>query len=229
MTHRILVVDDEIDVQEILKFNLRSEAYEVDTAGSAEEALAMDLASYDIFILDVMMSNMSGFKLADMIRSEMKIKSPIIFLTAKDKENDMLTGFSLGADDYIRKPFSIVELKARVKAVLARSRKEDTGDLSISMGPITIDTRKKEVKLEGETIQLTRKEYQILLMLLQSSGRYVTREEILDNVWDDTLVTDRTVDVHITRMRKRLGSFGAQIKSRTGYGYYIDENKPDND
>lgn len=229
MAQRILVVDDEVDVQEILQFNLRSENYEVDTAGSAEEAMSLDLYSYDIFILDVMMGNISGFKLADRIRSEMKIKSPIIFLTAKDKENDMLTGFSLGADDYIRKPFSIVELKARIKAVLARSRGESVEDPLISSGSLTIDTTKKEVRLEGETVQLTRKEYQILLLLVKSRGRYVTREEILDIVWNDTLVTERTVDVHITRLRKRLGSFGTRIKSRTGYGYYIDEKEPADD
>ncbi len=227
MAYRILVVDDEADVQEILHFNLRSEGYDVDTAGSSEEALTMDLFSYDLFILDVMMGKISGFKLADQIRTGMKIKSPIVFLTAKDKENDMLTGFSLGADDYIRKPFSIVELKARVKAILARSLGEDSGEVNISVGPLNIDTEKKEVQLEGEIIELTKKEYQILLMLIKSSGRFITREEILDSIWSDTLVTERTVDVHITRLRKRLCSFGSRIKSRTGYGYYIDEKRPE--
>lgn len=225
MAYKILVVDDESDVQEILQFNLRSEGYDVDTAGSSEEALTKDLSSYDIFILDVMMGKTSGFKLADRIRSEMKIKSPIIFLTAKDKENDMLTGFSLGADDYIRKPFSIVELKARVKAVLSRSQSNDSAEVIINIGPLIIDTEKKEVKLEGKTIELTKTEYQILLLLVKSSGRFISREEILDSIWSDTYVTERTVDVHITRLRKRLGSFGPRIKSRTGYGYYIDENK----
>lgn len=225
MAYKILVVDDESDVQEILQFNLRSEGYDVDTACSSEEALTKDLFSYDIFILDVMMGKTSGFKLADRIRSEMKIKSPIIFLTAKDKENDMLTGFSLGADDYIRKPFSIVELKARVKAVLSRSQSNDSAEVIINIGPLIIDTEKKEVKLEGKTIELTKTEYQILLLLVKSSGRFISREEILDSIWSDTYVTERTVDVHITRLRKRLGSFGPRIKSRTGYGYYIDENK----
>lgn len=227
MAHKILVVDDEADVQEILQFNLRSEGYEVDTAASSEEALTMDLFSYDLFILDVMMGKMSGFKLADQIRTVMKIKSPIVFLTAKDKENDMLTGFSLGADDYIRKPFSIVELKARVKAILARSLVEDKTEEIISIGPLNIDTEKKEVNLDGKIVELTKKEYQILLMLVKSSGRFITREEILDSIWSDTLVTERTVDVHITRLRKRLGSFGSRIKSRTGYGYYIDEKRPE--
>lgn len=225
MPQKILVVDDESDVQEILQFNLRSEGYDVDTAGSSEEALNMDLTAYDLFILDVMMGKTSGFKLADKIRTEMKIKAPIVFLTAKDKENDMLTGFSLGADDYIRKPFSIVELKARVKAVLARSHIVDPVEIKINIGPLNIDVSKKEVKLNGKLIELTRKEYQILLLLVKNSGRFITREEILDSIWADTLVTERTVDVHITRLRKRLGSFGTRIKSRTGYGYYIEEQK----
>ncbi|MGM0667752.1 MAG: response regulator transcription factor [Bacteroidota bacterium] len=229
MKRRILVVDDESDVQEILQFNLRSEGYEVDTAGSSEEAMKMDLTVYDLFILDVMMGNISGFRLADRIRNEMKIKAPIVFLTAKDKENDLLTGFSLGADDYIRKPFSIVELKARVKAVLSRSQAGETGEKSFNMGSLSVDIEKKEIRLEGKALEFTKKEYQILLLLMKSAGRYITREEILNEVWSDTLVTERTVDVHITRMRKRLGNYGSLIKSRTGYGYYIDEKRSDND
>ena len=230
MTYRVLVVDDEADVQEILQFNLRSEGYHVDTAGSSEEALTMDLPSYHLFILDVMMGKLSGFKLADRLRTELNIKSPIIFLTARNEENDMLTGFSLGADDYIRKPFSIVELKARVKAVLARSllTDETSGD-NIGIGPLNINTRKKEERLDGQIIELTRKEYQILLLLVKNSGSFVPRDDILESVWSDTLVTERTVDVHITRLRKRLGSFGPRIKSRTGYGYYIDEKSQGND
>ncbi len=227
MAYRILVVDDETDVQEILKFNLRSEGYDVDTACSSEEAVKLELSSYDLFLLDVMMGKISGFKLADIIRSEMKIKSPIVFLTAKDEENDMLTGFSLGADDYIRKPFSIVELKARVKAILARSNADDVDSTIINMGTLKIDSQKKEVEVDGDVVELTKKEYQILLLLVKNRGLYVTREEILDSIWSDTLVTERTVDVHITRLRKRLGTFGKRIKSRTGYGYFIEDKRPD--
>lgn len=227
MSYRILVVDDEVDVREILLFNLRSEGYEVDSAGSSEEALPLDLGSYDLFILDVMMGKMSGFKLADRIRNELKIKKPVVFLTARDGENDMLTGFSLGADDYIRKPFSIVELKARVKAILARSKEDQESDQNIRIASLNIDTSRKEVKSDGRVIELTKKEYQILLMLVRNPGHYITREEILDSIWSDTLVTERTVDVHIARLRKRLGKFGNMIKSRTGYGYFIDEKRPD--
>ncbi|MFO7755690.1 MAG: response regulator transcription factor [Bacteroidales bacterium] len=227
MTYRILIVDDEPDVREILLFNLRSEGYDVDSAGSSEEVLPMDLGIYDLFILDVMMGKMSGFKLADRIRNELKISKPIVFLTARDAENDMLTGFSLGADDYIRKPFSIVELKARVKAILARSRDDQKNDKNISIASLNIDDNRKEVKYDGKVIELTKKEYQILLMLVKNPGHYITREEILDSIWPDTFVTERTVDVHIARMRKRLGKFGDMIKSRTGYGYFIDEKRSD--
>lgn len=231
MAYRILIVDDEVDVREILLFNLRSEGYDVDSAGSSEEALPLDLGIYDLFILDVMMGKMSGFKLADRIRNELKINKPIVFLTARDAENDMLTGFSLGADDYIRKPFSIVELKARVKAILARSRNDQNNDQqndkNISIAGLNIDDNRKEVKYDGKVIELTKKEYQILLMLVKNPGHYITREEILDSIWSDTFVTERTVDVHIARMRKRLGKFGDMIKSRTGYGYFIDKKGSD--
>lgn len=222
MSIRILVVEDETDLQEILQFNLRYEGYDVDTVSSAEEALDKDLTKYDLFLLDVMMGTISGFKFVDILRSEFKINTPVIFLTAKDKENDMLTGFSLGADDYIKKPFSIVELKARIKAVISRSLKAEKDEYQTVIGSFLIDTDRKEVKVKNKVIELTKKEYQILETLINNSGRYVTRDQILNKIWSDTLVSERTVDVHITRLRKRLGSFGKNIKSRTGYGYYLD-------
>lgn len=222
---RILVIDDEIDLRDILKFNLRSEGYKVDTVASAEEALQLELGHYDLFLMDVMMGPMSGFKLADTIRTEYKLTTPFIFITAKDAENDLLTGFSLGADDYIRKPFSIVELKARVKAVLGRSITAEPSSL-ISIGPLTLDQARKEVKLNNRHIDLTRKEYQILKILIENRDRFVTREIILESVWSDTYVSERTVDVHVARLRKRLGDFGSNIKSKSGFGYYIEvDNK----
>ena len=222
MSIKILVVEDETDLQEILQFNLRYEGYDVDTVSSAEEALEKDLSKYDLFLLDVMMGTISGFKFVDILRSEYKINTPVIFLTARDEENDMLTGFSLGADDYIKKPFSVVELKARIKAVISRSIKVKKDKYQTVIGSLLMDTDRKEVKVKNKVIELTKKEYQILETLINSSGRYVTRDQILDKVWSDTLVSERTVDVHITRLRKRLGSFGKNIKSRTGYGYYLD-------
>lgn len=217
---RILVIDDEIDLRDILKFNLRSEGYEVDTVASAEEALKLELGHYDLFLMDVMMGPMSGFKLADTIRTEYKLTTPFIFITAKDAENDLLTGFSLGADDYIRKPFSIVELKARVKVVLGRSITAEPSSL-ISIGPVTLDQARMEVKLNNRVIDLTRKEYQILKILIDNRDRFVTRETILESVWSDTYVSERTVDVHVARLRKRLGDFGSNIKSKSGFGYHI--------
>lgn len=220
MEQKILVVEDESDLQEIIMFNLRSEGYHVLTVSSAEEAMNLDLGTFDLFLFDVMMGGISGFKLADIIRSELKLETPIIFVTAKDAENDLLTGFSLGADDYIRKPFSIVELKARVKAVLGRSKTSESASL-ISIGPVTMDLARKEVKLNDRVIDLTRKEYQILKILIDNRDRFVPREIILESVWSDTYVSERTVDVHVARLRKRLGDFGSNIKSKSGYGYHI--------
>ena len=222
MANRILVVEDELDLQEILRFNLRSEGFVVDIASSGEEALALDLNMYDLFILDVMMGKMSGFQLADHIRNSTGVMTPIIFLTAKADENDILTGFSLGADDYIRKPFSIVEVKARVKAVLKRTAESESHADIFSMEGVKVDFKTKEVTVDGKQVELTRKEYDIFVLLIRNKNRFLTREEILSALWSETLVADRTIDVHIARLRKRLGSFGERIRSRTGYGYYLD-------
>ena len=221
MLPKILVVDDEPDLRDILRFNLRSEGFNVDSAESAEEALKLNLDQYDMFLLDVMMGPMSGFKLADNIRTELKLTTPIIFLTARDEENDLLTGFSLGADDYIKKPFSIVEVKARVKAVLARVSFTEK-DKTITIGCLSFDKLRKEVKVSDEKVEITKKEFQILELLLNNKGRFTPREEILDQLWSDTYVTERTVDVHMARLRKRLGKAGKMIKSKSGYGYFID-------
>ena len=200
--YRILVVDDEEDLCEILKFNLETEGYEVDTANSAEEALKKDLSVYNLLMLDVMMGEISGFKMANIIRKDdNKAKIPIIFLTAKDTENDRLTGFNLGADDYISKPFSIREVIARVKAVLRR-------------------IPQKKVTIKGEEITLTKKEFEILKLLLGNQGHVFSREEILSRVWsDEVYVLDRTIDVNITRLRKKIGEYGKNIVTRLGYGY----------
>lgn len=213
-----------MDIRDILKFNLRSEGYIVDTAESAEEALKLNLESYDLFVLDVMMGPMSGFKLADTIRADLILDTPFLFLTAKDEENDLLTGFSLGADDYIKKPFSIVEVKARIKAVLSRSSVSRNEDL-VQFGPLSFDRIRKEVRVNNSVIDLTKKEYQLLEMLVENRERFTPREEILDRLWSDTFVTERTVDVHMARLRKRLGRFGSSIRSKSGYGYFIDLSK----
>lgn len=223
---RILVVDDEEDLCEILQFNLESEGYEVETANSAEEALQKDLASYNLLILDVMMGDISGFKLAGIIRKNEKIATlPIIFITAKDTENDMLTGFNIGADDYISKPFSIREVTVRVKAVLRRTLQPGNSDKNniLEFDNLKIDSSRKKVYLSEEPVELTKKEFEMLLLLVSHPGRVYSREDILSAVWsDDVYVLDRTIDVNITRLRKKLGEFGKHIVTRLGYGYCFD-------
>ncbi len=219
--HKILAVDDEESILEILSFNLEGEGYTVDTCLSAEEALRKNLASYDLFILDVMMGHMSGFRLAEKIRKELSLTTPVIFLTARDTENDRITGFSLGADDYLAKPFSVRELMARVKAILRRSAPARM-TLPTSAGPFTADIGNNLVFSDGKPLELTRKEYDILILLMHNPGKILPRQEILSRVWgDDVIVTDRTVDVTIARLRKKLGDSGGMIKNKSGYGYYL--------
>lgn len=219
---KILVVDDEKDLCEILQFNLESEGYEVDTANSAEEALKKNLHEYNLILLDVMMGGISGFKAADIMRKQKQIEIPIIFITAKSSENDLLTGFNVGGDDYIQKPFSVKEVIARVKAVLKRGKQTSTE--KISCGTLEIDLSKKLAYIDGRIIDLTRKEFDILLLLMKKRGSYVSREEILDRVWDDdVVVTERNVDVNIARLRKKIGEYGNHIKGKTGYGYLFEE------
>ena len=223
---RILVVDDEEDLCEILQFNLESEGYEVETANSAEEALTKDLASYNLLMLDVMMGEISGFKMAGMIRKNEKLANlPIIFITAKDTENDMLTGFNIGADDYISKPFSIREVTVRVKAILRRTLAAEPSDKDavLQFENLKIDSTRKKVFLDETPVDLTKKELEMLLLLVSHPGRVYSREDILTAVWsDDVYVLDRTIDVNITRLRKKLGDFGQHIVTRLGYGYCFD-------
>jgi len=222
MEERILVVDDEKDICDILQFNLENEGYKVDLANSGEEALSILTDKHDLIILDVMMGGMSGFKMAERLRKEGK-SVPIIFLTAKNTENDMLTGFSLGGDDYVSKPFSVKELIARVKSVLKRVRlnKKETQTLWQHEG-LTIDILNNRVTIDDVEVTLTKKEFEILSLLSQTSPNVYTRSEILNQVWgDNEFVLDRTVDVHITRLRKKLGEYSSIIVNRSGFGYYL--------
>lgn len=221
--YRILVVDDEEDLCEILKFNLENEGYTVDTANSAEEALKMELGDYHLLLLDVMMGEISGFKMANMLKkNEKTARIPIIFITAKDTENDTVTGFNLGADDYISKPFSLREVIARVKAVIRRTaaKEVDKAPEKVMYEDLVIDITKKKVSIKDEEISLTKKEFEILFLLLQNKGRVFSREDILTKVWsDEVYVLDRTIDVNITRLRKKIGPYGKCIVTRLGYGY----------
>lgn len=216
MNARILVVDDEEDICAILKFNLSKEGYEVVTANSAEEALTLDIASFNLLLLDVMMGGMSGFELTGKLKTDPKTAGvPVIFITARDTEDDAVEGLDLGADDYISKPFSIREVVSRVKAVLRRT----TAIPDASTG-IFIDDEKKVVTVDGAAVALTRIEYEIFRLLFTNKGKVFPREDILSKVWpDDVIVTDRTVDVNITRLRKKIGEYGNRIVSRHGFGY----------
>ncbi len=222
MEERILVVDDEKDICDILHFNLEKAGYIVDVASSGEEALEVLTDVHQLIILDVMMDGISGFKFAEKLRKNNNF-TPIIFLTAKNTENDVLTGFSLGGDDYIAKPFSIKEVIARVKALIKRtSIISQPAETKWSYKGFTVDIPANRVAIDDVEISLTKKEFEILTLLVQASPNILTRSEILNSVWgDNEYVLDRTVDVHITRLRKKLGDYASIIVNRSGFGYYL--------
>ena len=229
--YRILVVDDEESLCEILRFNLEKEGHEVITAYSAEEALSLQLEGLDLAILDVMMGELSGFGLARILRKRSETASlPIIFCTALDSEEDKIKGFEIGADDYISKPFSIAEMMARVRSVLRRTarphveakpqpKESDTQDV-ISYEGLVVNRLNKSCRIDGEEISLTRKEFDILVLLLSHRGTILSREQIMRQVWsNEVIVLDRTIDVNITRLRSKIGAYGSYIVTRSGFGY----------
>ena len=221
MEKKILVVDDEAGIREIIQFNLENAGFEVDCASSAEEALEKLGQEHCLILLDVMMSGMSGFRMAEVLRKEKNNQIPIIFLTAKTDQNDLLTGFSAGGDDYIPKPFSINEVIARVRAVLKRTERtvESNSDL-IEAGAVRIDVSRKLVYVEGESVVFSKKEFEVLTLLASHPGQIYSREDIINELWKDApYVLDRTVDVHIARIRSKLGNCKNYIVNRTGFGY----------
>lgn len=223
---RILITDDEPDICEILQFNLENDGYEVDVSNSAEDAMERDLSRYDLLLLDVMMGGMSGFKMASILRKNPATANvPIIFLTAKSTENDTLTGFTLGADDYISKPFSIKQVIARVGAVLRRSgQAQPQQPTEISYKSLKINTTQKKAYIDNNELELTKKEFEILLLLMSSPGCVFSRETILQQIWsDDVYVLDRTIDVNITRLRKKIEPYSKNIVTRLGYGYCFEQ------
>lgn len=232
---KLLVVDDEQDLQEILKYNLEIEGYEVDTASSAEEALDKDLSSYDLFLLDVMMDGMSGFQMAMRLKAMPEVAdTPIIFITALDSENEKVRGLNIGADDYITKPLGMQEVKARVKAVLRRTVKqkqqmmkeeEKAGDAPrlLVFETLSLNTASKVVTMDDEVLPLTKLEFSLLMLFLENPGRLFSREELLTRCWpEEVYVLGRTVDVSINRLRKKIGGYGQHIKTRIGYGYVFE-------
>ena len=218
---RILVVDDENDICEVIKLNLELNGYAVDTASTAEEALKKDLSQFSLLLLDVMMGEMSGYELTKKIREDNKFASlPIILCTAKDQESDVETGFLSGADDYIKKPFSMKELILRVQSLLRRCQNSQQQKSILSYQPLIIDRNMKSCEVDGVNVPLTKKEFDILELFLSSPEIIFSREEILDKVWEeDVLVIDRTIDVNINRLRKKLGEYGKNIITKSGYGY----------
>ena len=222
---RILVVDDEQDLCEILQYNLETEGYEVHTANSAEEALRLPLENYDLILLDVMMGQMSGFQMAlKMKENPVTSQVPIIFITALEGEDSLVRGLNIGADDYMVKPLSLREVKARIKAVLRRSMKneiqEKTASDCYSFQGLCINREAKSASIDGQPLQLTELEYEVLSLLLCNMGKAFSREEMLEHCWPkDAIVLDRTVDVNINRLRKKVGPYGKYIKTRVGFGY----------
>ena len=223
--YKILVVDDEESLCEILQFNLEVEGYEVDVAYSAEQALGMHPERYSLILLDVMMGEMSGFRMAQLLKSKPETaKVPVIFCTAKDSEDDTVAGLNLGADDYIAKPFSIREVLARVRSVLRRTAGTQEESEVVAFEGLSLDLRSKRCTLDGEPLALTKKEFEILALLLAHRGTIFSREEILHRVWsDEVIVLDRTIDVNITRLRRKIGRYGEHIVTRLGYGYGFEE------
>ena len=228
---RILIVDDEQDLCDILLYNLRAAGFQAEAAYSGESAWdiivnckSSNSKCFDLLILDVMMPGMSGFELAERLKSEPATsKLPIIFLTAKDTEDDTLQGFELGADDYVTKPFSVREVVARVKAVLARSQKDEVEESLVTFEGLVLDLGKKTTTVDGESVNLTKTEFELLGLLLRHRGQVFSRQQIFDAVWpENVVVSDRTVDVNITRMRKKIGRYGGFIISRQGYGYVFE-------
>ena len=224
MPDKILIVDDDRNICEILEFNLSNEGFQVECAYSAEEALEKLSPHHALILLDVMMGGISGYKMAEKLRKENN-HIPIIFLTAKDTENDMLTGFSVGGDDYISKPFSIKEVIVRIKAIVKRMKPSEkkialNQPEKIAYQNIIIDTESKELLINDKRVLLTKTEFELLTLLAQNPDKILSRDDILAVIWHETpFITERTVDVHITRLRKKMGEYGAVIVNRSGYGY----------
>lgn len=225
-TKRILIVDDEETLCEVLKLNLENEGYDVDIAFSAEQALTYDLKTYSLILLDIMMGEISGIKMAKILKTDISTaKIPIIFCTARDTEDDMIMGLNLGADDYIMKPYTIRNVIARVKSVLRRTsthkNQEETEKANVlKIDGLVLDMEFMSCSIDGIEVKLNRKEFELLAYLISHRGKICSREQILNDVWtDDVIVVDRTIDVNITRLRSKIGKYSSYIITRSGYGY----------
>lgn len=222
-TERILVVDDEETLCEVLRLNLENEGYDVDIALSAEDALKLDIRQYSLILLDIMMGEISGIRFAKILKSDVGTAGiPIIFCTARDSEDDMVKGLNLGADDYITKPYTIRNVIARVKSVLRRTSGQKIADKHnrLAVDGLILDMDLKTCSVDGNEVNLTKKEFELLAFLISNKGKICSRDQILSNVWsDEVIVLDRTIDVNITRIRQKIGEYGACIITRAGFGY----------
>ena len=226
-SERILIVDDEETLCEVLQLNLENEGYDVDIAFSAEEALTLDLKKYSLILLDIMMGGISGIKMAKMLKADiMTAEIPIIFCTARDSEDDMVMGLNLGADDYIMKPYTIRNVVARVKSVLRRTSGNKSGNAQtekpniLQVEGLKLDLEFKRCIVDDTEVKLAKKEFELLAYLISNRGKILSREQILSKVWkDEVVVLDRTIDVNITRVRSKIGSYGSYIVTRSGFGY----------
>ena len=224
---RILIVDDEETLCEVLKLNLENEGYDVDIALSAEEALTYNLQTYSLILLDIMMGDISGIKMAKMLKSDIATADiPIIFCTARDSEDDMVMGLNIGADDYIMKPYTIRNVIARVKSVLRRTSNHKIATTpaekpnTLQVEGLRLDLEFKRCTVDGQEVKLARKEFELLVYLISHRGKILSREQILSHVWsDEVVVLDRTIDVNITRVRSKIGAYGSYIVTRSGFGY----------
>lgn len=223
ITEHILIVDDEETLCEVLKLNLENEGYDVDTALSAEEALQLDIKKYSLILLDIMMGEISGIRFAKMLKADVTTAHiPIIFCTARDSEDDMVKGLNLGADDYITKPYTIRNVIARVKTVLRRTsgQKVVAKSNTLAVDGLCLNLDLKTCTVDGTEVKLTKKEFELLAFLVANKGKICSRDQILANVWsDEVIVLDRTIDVNITRIRQKIGEYGACIITRAGFGY----------
>ena len=226
-TERLLIVDDEETLCEVLKLNLENEGYDVDIAFSAEQALTLDLKSYSLILLDIMMGEISGIKMAKMMKADVTTADiPIIFCTARDSEDDMIMGLNIGADDYIMKPYTVRNVIARVKSVLRRTTGHKNNSTTtekpntLQVEGLALDMEFKRCTVDGAEVKLARKEFELLAYLISHRGKILSREQILSRVWsDEVVVLDRTIDVNITRLRSKIGTYGSYIVTRSGFGY----------
>ncbi len=227
VAERILIVDDEETLCEVLKLNLENEGYDVDIAFSAEQALGLELKNYSLILLDIMMGEISGIKMAKMLKANVKTADiPIIFCTARGTEDDMVMGLNIGADDYIMKPYTVRNVIARVKSVLRRTTGYKSNNTPaekpnvLQVDGLQLDMEFKRCLVDGAEVKLARKEFELLAYLICHRGKICSREQILSRVWSgEVVVLDRTIDVNITRLRAKIGAYGSYIVTRSGFGY----------